>query len=121
MKKTILIFAAIFAALSSTNAQQNDFSIDVVRPDSIYLVHKLTDKPTAEKPRPATSTTHTLFKSYADLVAFVGEIRKQARAESDKAAQLLENAKKMNDAADAIENATATAVKSESKQPPNKG
>jgi len=120
MKKIILAIAVVFAALS-VNAQQNEFSIDVIKPDSIYLVHKLTNAATAEMPRPATSVTYTLFKSYGDLVAFVGEVRKQARAESDKATKLLENAKKMNEAADAIEQVTATAVKSDSKQPPNKG
>lgn len=104
------LFAAIlFIAANTISAQTADFSIDVVAPDSMFLVQKRIDAPTAQAPRPSVIVTHSLFKNWAELSAFVDKIRRDARAESDKAKQALETAKKLEEAADKIE-AAASAI-----------
>jgi len=105
----ILLAAILFIAANTIQAQTADFSIDVVKPDSMFLVQKRIDAPTADAPRPTVIVTHSLFKNWAELSAFVDKIRREARAESDKAKAALETAKKLEEAADKIE-AAANAI-----------
>lgn len=107
------LFAALLVWANTMTAQTADFSIDVVAPDSMFLVQKRIDAPTAQAPRPTVIVTHSLFKNWAELAAFVDKIRKEARVESDKAKAALETAKKLEDAADKIE-AAAIAIQKKS-------
>ena len=108
-----ILFAALLVWANTTQAQTAEFSIDVVKPDSMFLVQKRIDAPTADAPRPAVIVTQSLFKNWAELSAFVDKIRRDARAESDKAKQALETAKKLEEAADKIE-AAAQAIQKKS-------
>lgn len=107
------LFAALLIWANAISAQTADFSIDVVTPDSMFLVQKRIDATTAQSPRPTVIVTHSLFKNWAELSAFVDKIRRDARAESDKAKQALETAKKLEEAADKIE-AAAQAIQKKS-------
>lgn len=111
MKK--ILFAALLVWANTMAAQTADFSIDVAGTDSMFLVQKRIELATPQNPRPALTVTHSFFRSFEDLSVFVEKIRKEARAESDKAAETLKNAKKLEEAADKIE-AAANAVR----QPP---
>jgi hypothetical protein len=113
MKK--FLFAALLAWANTISAQTAEFAIDVAGPDSMFLVQRRIDAPTADAPRPAVIVTQSLFKNWAELSAFVDKIRRDARAESDKAKAALETAKKLEEAADKIE-AAAQAAKSPPQQ-----
>ena len=107
------LFAALLVWANTIQAQTADFSIDIAGPDSMFLVQKRIDAPTAQAPRPTVIVTHSLFKNWAELSAFVDKIRRDARAESDKAKAALETAKKLEEAADKIE-AAAQAIQKKS-------
>jgi hypothetical protein len=104
----ILIFGAI-------QAQTLDYSIDCPKPDSCFLREVSTAAPTAQEPRPQSSVSWRLFRSWADLDAVIELVRKQARDEAAKGMELMKKAETMNLVADKIKAAkdaqTATADK----------
>ena len=97
------LIGLLFIAANTIQAQTTDFSIDVVAPDSMFLVQNKTETPTPQTPRPAVIVTHSLFKSWKELADFIGKIRQEAVAENEKAKTALDTAKKLEDAASKIE------------------
>lgn len=104
MKEIITIAIIALFAMAST-AQTIDISIEVVAPDSMYIVERTTASPTADNPRPQTTTTYHLKKSWTEVAQMIEAVRRAARAEQDKVTKALENINRMNAAADKIEQA----------------
>jgi len=101
MKKIATLLAAIAPIFAF--AQTSDFTIEVIRPDSMYIVERTTSEVTAAYPRPQTVTTYHLVRSASDIMGRVEAIRKAARDEQAKAVQILQTVRNMNEAADKIE------------------
>ena len=72
--KFTIIFALAFTALF---AQKNQYSIDMVRPDSIFLIEK-TFTPVKESPRPKETVSATLYKSLDELIELSKRLKEQA-------------------------------------------
>ena len=89
--KKITIIAAFALLFSGLQAQTLDYSIECPKPDSCFLREISTAAPTAQEPRPQTTISNRLFRSWADLDAVIELVRKQAR---DEAAKTLAEIKK---------------------------
>ena len=115
MKKITTILAVFALLITGLQAQTLDYTIDCPKPDSCYLREISTAAPTAQEPRPQTTISNRLFRSWADLDAVIEVIRKQAREEAAKGMELMKKAETMNLVADKIKAAkdaqTATADK----------
>ena len=108
MKK--ILFFALLAASFSVTAQNVNYSLDMIRPDSFYLIETITALPSKEVPRPATQTNQMLFRGDADWDKFLLGMADYAAKQEDEAAKLRAEAqKKAEDAA--IIKARATAIK----------
>ena len=114
MKKitTTTLSILIFGALQ---AQTLDYSIECPKPDSCFLREVSTATPTAQEPRPQSTVSWRLFRSWAEFDGLIELVRKQAREESAKGMELMKKAETMNLVADKIKAAkdaqTATAQK----------
>lgn len=100
--KKLITFLAIVAPFFAC-AQTSNFNIEVIKTDSMYIVERTTSEVTAAYPRPQTVTTYHLVRSTAEIMGRVDAIRKAAREEQQKAMQILETVRLMNEAADKIE------------------
>jgi len=102
MKKITTTLAALVLLTTGLQAQTLDYSIDCPKPDSCFLREVSTAAPTAQEPRPQSSVSWRLFKSWAELDAVIEVVRKQAREEAAKGMELLKKSETMNAVADKI-------------------
>lgn len=101
MKKLIIILAIIAPLFAF--AQTSTFSIEVIKPDSMFIVERTTSAVTPEYPRPQVVVNYHMVRSNADIYGRVEAVRKAAREEQAKAMKILESVRIMNEAADKIE------------------
>jgi hypothetical protein len=94
--------AAIALLTTGLSAQSVSYSIEYFRADSFFVKEVSTGAATAKEPKPTTQTTYRLFRSVQEFDAAVEEIRKQAKAEQDKAMESLNKSKAIEEIAEKI-------------------
>jgi len=97
MRKILtLIFSTIALFSQAQQIQDITYTLDMIQPDSFYLVETITYVATKEQPRPNNQVNNILMRDTAQVGALITGLKADGKKAADLAAQYTANSQILN-------------------------